>query len=113
MATPPDGLTIEHDRDHGGREKRPLARRIILAALALFLLLALLNVFGQRPSSVTARSDAAALEVHAPASLRGGLLFEARLHVKAIRELRDATVVLDTGWLESMTLNTIEPSPIG
>ena len=34
-------------------------------------------------------------------------------HIKAIQEIRDATLVLDPGWLEGMTLNTVEPSPVG
>jgi hypothetical protein len=29
------------------------------------------------------------------------------------RELKRATLVLDSGWLEGMTINTIEPGPIG
>jgi hypothetical protein len=113
MTALPDGLTLEQDRDLVGRERRPRARQVILTLLAVFLLLALLNLFGQRPSTATARSADATLEVYSPARVRGGLLFEARLHLKALREIKDATVVLDSGWLEGMTLNTIEPSPIG
>jgi hypothetical protein len=55
----------------------------------------------------------AALKVYAPTRVRGGLFFEARFHISAISELRDATVVLDSGWLEGMTLNTVEPAPLG
>ena len=29
------------------------------------------------------------------------------------RELKRATLILDPGWLEGSTLNTIEPSPVG
>ena len=43
----------------------------------------------------------------------GGLLFSARFHVVAKQELKDAILVLDTGWAEGMAINTIEPSPIG
>ena len=45
--------------------------------------------------------------------MRGGLYFQARFHIDAVREMRDATLVLDPGWAEGMTINTIEPSPIG
>jgi hypothetical protein len=113
MSAAPDGLTLKRHRDLAGREKRPWVRRIVVALLAVVLLLALLNVFGQRPASTTASSAAATLDVYAPKRVRSGLYFEARIHVTATRELRDATVVLDSGWLEGMTLNTIEPSPLG
>jgi hypothetical protein len=45
--------------------------------------------------------------------VRGGLFFESRFTIEARRELENATVVLDPGWLEGMTLNTVEPGPIG
>jgi hypothetical protein len=32
--------------------------------------------------------------------------------VTAHRDLKSATLVLGPGWLESMTVNTIEPSPV-
>ncbi len=38
---------------------------------------------------------------------------EARFHVVAKRGLKDAQLVLDPGWAEGMSMNTIEPSPIG
>src|SRR5262245_22499370 len=113
VSTLPDGLTLERDRDLAGRERRPWARQVLVGALALVVLLALANVFGQRPSTTTAAGPAARLSVYAPKRVRSGLLFESRIHVTAMRELRDATVVLDPGWLEGMTLNTVEPAPIG
>jgi hypothetical protein len=75
--------------------------------------LGLLNVFGQRPSTAAAETPAAKLTVYAPTKLRGGLLFSARFHITARRELKDATLVLDPGWAEGMAINTIEPSPLG
>ena len=113
MSAAPDGLTLKRHRDLAGREKRPWVRRIVVTLLALILLLALLNLFGQRPATTTASSPAARLAVYAPKRVRSGLYFEARFHVTATRELRDATLVLDPGWLEGMTLNTVEPSPLG
>jgi hypothetical protein len=113
MATPPDGLTLRHNRDLVGRERRPFVRWAITGVLAVFLLLALLNVFGQRPTTTTASGPGAELKVYSPARVRGGLVFESRFHVHAIREIEDATIVLDPGWLEGMTLNTVEPGPIG
>ena len=40
-------------------------------------------------------------------------MFQARFTIQARRDLKDATLVLGDGWLENMTVNTIEPSPVG
>jgi hypothetical protein len=45
--------------------------------------------------------------------VRGGLYYEARFRVDAVRELKEATLVLDPGWAEGITINTVEPSPVG
>jgi hypothetical protein len=113
MAAPPDGLTLSHHRDLAGRERRPLTRWVLLAVIATFMLLGLLNVFGQRPTSSTDAGPIAELDVYSPKRVRSGLYFESRFHVKAIEEIRAATLVLDPGWLEGMTLNTVVPSPVG
>jgi hypothetical protein len=88
-------------------------RRGFIAALALVALLALLDVFGQRPSTATADVPAAKLSLYAPTALRGGDFMEARFHITAKRDLKNAQLVLDPGWAEGMSINTIEPSPIG
>ena len=36
-----------------------------------------------------------------------------RFTIRAEEEIEDATLVLDPGWLEGMTLNTLVPSPVG
>ncbi len=86
---------------------------MIIAGLAVFAVLGLLDVFGQKPSTSTASSPAADLKLYAPERLRGGLLFSARFHIYAHRDLRKATLILDQGWAEGMAINTIEPSPVG
>jgi hypothetical protein len=53
------------------------------------------------------------LKVYSPSRLRGGLYYESRFTIEARREIEEATLVLDPGWLEGMTLNTLEPGPIG
>jgi hypothetical protein len=112
MADIPDGIVLKRHRDlEGIPETWP--RRGVLGLLVLFAVLALFNVFGQRPFSSTARASGASLEVYAPNHLRGGLLFSARFHISATRDLKDAILVLDQGWAESMAINTIEPSPVG
>jgi len=110
---PPDGLTRTHHRDLHGRESKPRARRALLALLAVFLLLGLANAFGQRPSAATSAGTHADLTVSSPTRVRGGLYFEARFRIDAHRSIRSATLVLDAGWLEGMTLNTVEPAPVG
>lgn len=104
---------MRHHRDLEGREKRPYVRWAILTVVVLFLVLGLLNVFGQRPDTATASTDDAELEVYSPTHLRSGLYFMSRFTIVAEREIERATLVLDPGWLEGMTLNTLEPAPIG
>jgi hypothetical protein len=113
MADVPDQLTLGHHRDLVGRERRPVARWIGLSLVGVFIAAGLLNIFGQRPHTDVVGSDVAELKVYAPTKLRGGLYFEARFTIDAKREIEDATVVLEPGWMEGMTLNTVEPSPVG
>jgi len=113
MATPPDQLTLARHRDLGGREKRPFIRWALLTLLGTLLLLGLLNVFGQRPQTDTAAADGVELEVYSPQKLRSGLFFMARFTIRAREEIEAATLVLDPGWLEGITLNTLVPSPVG
>jgi hypothetical protein len=113
VADAPDGIVLKRSRDLEGVRRHPWPRRAILAAIALFAILALLNVFGQRPSTSSASSPEARLKLYSPAHLRGGLLFSARFHVFAKRDVKNAILVLDPGWVEGMSINTIEPSPVG
>jgi hypothetical protein len=113
VADVPDMLTLRRHRDLVGRERRPFVRWIILTVLGLFCLFGLLNLFGQRPDTDTDSAGAASLEVYSPTRLRGGLIFQSRFTIRAERDIEDATLVLDSGWLEGMTLNTVEPAPIG
>jgi hypothetical protein len=108
-ADAPLGLDPEAHREAARRE--PWFRRIGVALVAAVLVLGLLNVFGQRPSGSQAGTDAAELQLYTTSRLRSGLIFEARFAVAAHRTLRDARLVLDPGWAEGITINTIEPSP--
>jgi len=109
----PDTLTLRHNRDLVGRERRPLVRWIIVGALTVFCLLGLFNLFGQRPATTTEKGGGARLELYSPARLRSGLYYETRFTIHADRDIKDATLVLGPGWMEGMTINTIEPSPVG
>ena len=110
----PDTLVLERHRDLVGvRPYGPWSRWIVVGLLAAAAVLALFDVFGQRPTTQTATAPSASLELYAPEHLRSGLLWSARFHIRANEELKKATLVLDPGWAEGMAINTIEPSPIG
>src|SRR5437870_3189213 len=114
MPPVPDTLVLKRHRDLEGPHRYSIwTRRTFIGLVTLIAALGLANLFGQRPSTTTARAGAATLRLYAPAHLRGGLLFSARFHVYAHRNLKKATLVLDPGWAEGMSINTIEPSPIG
>jgi hypothetical protein len=112
MADVPEGIVLKRDRDLEGRAWHIWVGRSILVVMAAFVVAALLNVFGQRPTTVTANVPAARLQLYAPTTVRSGLLFEARFHIDAVREIKRAVLVLDAGWAEGFSINTIEPSPI-
>lgn len=112
MADIPDELTLSVNRDREGRRDH-LVRRSLTALIGVFILLGALNAFGQRPQTASSAGPAAQLSVYAPARVRGGLYFEARFHIRANRDVKNATLVLDPGWAEGITINTVEPGPIG
>jgi len=111
MTDTPQGIQIGRHRDLRGREWYGWLRRGLLLIPAAIVVLALANVFGQHPETSTASTSAATMSVFAPTSVRGGLIWEARFDVHAVRTIRDARLVLDSDWLEANTVNTIEPSP--
>ena len=113
VTTPPDGLTLEHHRDFEGFHRRPVARWAILATLGVLVALGLLNTFGQRPENLVVSAGGAEVEVYSPTTVRSGIYFMSRFTIEPDREIADATLVLDSGWLEGMTLNTVAPSPVG
>ena len=109
----PDGIRVQRYRDMRGRGWHIWLRRGLLLLVGLFVLAALFNTFGQRPTTARASSPEADLKVYAPDRVRGGLLWEARFTIRANTDVKKATLVLGEGWLEGNTINTIEPSPIG
>jgi hypothetical protein len=108
---PPDGLTLERHVQLSGRAGGPWLRRALLLLIAVLPVLALLNVFGQHPTTTSASSPAVNVNVTAPSRLRGGLIFQVRVQVVAHRDLQDLKLVLDKGWWESMSMNSTEPEP--
>ena len=83
----------------------------MVALLTAFVLVGLLNVFGQRPGDTTVEAAGVSLQLHAPSSLRGGLLYEASFTIHARRALDHPALVLAQGWTIAQTINTLEPSP--
>ena len=112
MASAPDGLTLKRHRDMEGRHWWVYVRRVLLWLLGAVLVLGLLNVFGQRPKSSTASAPAASLKVYAPVHARSGVVYAARFHITAHRDLKDAFLVLDPGWAEGYTVNGLAPQPL-
>jgi len=111
VTTTPDFLTLKEHRDDDHVVERA-ARWIVIGLLVAIAVAALLNVFGERPTTTKASGAAAELTVAAPDRLRGGLFFQGRISVLARERLEDAVLVLDSGWAEQMHINTIEPAPV-
>jgi len=100
------------NRDLVGRESEPWVRRIALLVLLALVVAALFNVFGQRPDTTLATSPAASLKVESPSRARGGDVFQARFDVHAFRQISRPLLILDPGWLQGLTQNTAEPTPV-
>jgi hypothetical protein len=112
MADTPAFLTLRRNRDQAGRHE-VLVRRVLLVLVCLILLAGLLNVFGQRPQTSEASASAASLKVYAANHVRGGVIYEARFTITARDDVKNAMLVLDSGWVEGITINTTAPGPIG
>jgi hypothetical protein len=111
VSSVPDGITLERHRDLHGRTQNPWVRRVLLCAMAVLPILALLNVFGQHPTTTTTGTPAVSVHVTAPARLRSGLIFQVRLSITARRNIKELGVVFDRGWWESMSVNSSVPEP--
>jgi len=113
MSDVPDGLVLKRHRDLEGVSSGEIwVRRAAITRIALCAALGLANVFGPRPTTVRADVTAATMSLYAPTAVRGGLLWEARFHISAKRDLKNAILKLDPGWAEGMSMNTVAPSPV-
>jgi hypothetical protein len=111
VADYPDLLTPERHQQLSGRGHDPWVRRIFLTLLFALIVAALFNAFGQRSQTRRGEGPAAHLEVRGPGRVRGGLIYQQRITVRAVQDVMHPRLVLDTGWLDGQTINTIEPSP--
>lgn|ERR1700693_6320156 len=112
MPDAPQTLVLRRHRDLEGRHYEAHARRVLLTLIGLVPLLALFNVFGQRPQSASASTPAATLTVSAPTEARSGLIYSARFRIDARHELKNATIVLDPSWADGYTVNGVAPQPL-
>jgi len=108
----PDAIVLQRDRDLEPRSRENWIRRSLFGLICVVPVLALLNVFGQRPETTTGTAAAAKLSISAPSHVRGGPLYQARFRITATKKLAQAELVLARGWLDGMTINTLEPSPV-
>jgi hypothetical protein len=109
----PDTIKVAQHRDLRGRAWQIWVRRTLMALVTVIPIAALFNVFGQRPATSEGAAPKASLKVYGATHLRGGLLYMARFRINARSDLKKAILILDPGWAEGITINTIEPSPIG
>jgi hypothetical protein len=114
---PPIDLPAEIDlgrhRDFEGRRLGQWLRRGFLTLLLLFIIAALANLFGQAAATDSASGAAGTLSVKAPSRVRGGLTYQGEFVIHAKQALGAPTLVLDRGWVDQTTVNTLEPEPAG
>jgi hypothetical protein len=110
---PPDGLDLSRARDLQGRVHHPWIRRVLLALIAVPVGLGAIGTLGQATVTHSAASPRARLELNAPHTLRGGLMWRARIIVHAHSAIEFPRLVLGRGYVNGMQLNTIEPAPAG
>ena len=107
----PDGLVLKRHRDFDGRRLERLVPQAGLLIFCALPVLALMNVFGQSPvvKTVSNPNGVVTMQLSAPTAIRSGDIFQARFDIRAHKQIKDAVLVFDSGWLESITMNTAEP----
>ena len=108
---PADGLDLARARDLRGRAPAPWIRRALLALIAVPVVLGAAGALGQETVTRSAASPRGQLVLIAPKVLRGGLLWHARITVRAQSAIRFPRLILGSGFVDGMQANTIEPSP--
>ena len=80
-----------------------------MVVFAAFLAFGLASVFGQKVETMTAEAASAELEVKAPTAARPGLVYEVQFTIAAKEALDQPALVLDSGWFDGFTINTMSP----
>jgi hypothetical protein len=112
MAQAPQTLTLKTNRDRENWWQSSWVRRVLLLVPCALVVLALANAFGQRMVTDRVSSAEATLSVTAPKHARSGVIYATRFRVAAVRELKQATLVLDSGWADGYTVNGQAPQPL-
>lgn len=76
-----------------------------------FVLTGLSGVFGQPQHTRVTDGPIAQVKVRTPQALRGGLYWPAEIRVEAHRRITAPVIVLGSGFIRGMQLNSIEPAP--
>ena len=72
---------------------------------------ALTGRLGQSEHTSSAQTATARVTLDRPSTLRGGLMWPARVTIRARTQIVEPQVVLGAGYVRGMQLNTIEPAP--
>ncbi|MBO9533155.1 MAG: hypothetical protein J7513_09305 [Solirubrobacteraceae bacterium] len=111
MASPTVDLDLERTKDLAGRSWQPWIRRAALTAMLAVVAAGLAGVFGQVEHTSRAANTSAAAEVRVPQSLRGGLYWPAHIRIQARERIVAPVVVLGSGFIDGMQLNSLTPTP--
>lgn len=101
---------LDRVRDLAGRKSHAWYRRAFLALMLAIVVAALAGVFGQTQSTRAASGPAAELRIQAPSTVRGGLMWPIRISVRARQKIVSPTIVLGSGFIRGMQLNSLEPA---
>jgi hypothetical protein len=112
VAELPDRLERTKHVDLHGRNVEPWFRRVGLVLLLAVAALGLANVFGQHTHTLTVDSRAARLSVETPGRARSGLIYQTIFKIDAHQALAKPTLLLDPGWFDGLTINTVEPDAV-
>jgi hypothetical protein len=107
------GLDLARARDLTGRVHHPWIRRVLLTLIAVPVVLGAAGALGQETVMRTAAGPRAQLALNAPETLRGGLMWRARITIRARDTIEFPRLVLGRGYINGMQLNSLEPSPSG
>jgi len=113
--SPPDDATVtDVDADRRILRRDQWIRRGVLTAFAVFVLLGLLNVFGDREATNHATADGMQLAVVHPAVTRPGLAVPFRIEVESEDGFDEQIVIrVDRAFLATIDENGIDPDPDG
>src|SRR3954452_24596209 len=107
----PDGISPGESLNPPRRQQGVWARRVFIAVVVAFLVLGLLNVFGQTTSTTEASSHAADVRVNAPSAVCGGLLYQVEIQGRARQTGPRTTPPRSSGWFSGLTTNVEVPQP--